>query len=77
MEKNETVCQIKQLKNDIEEILDKDIVKINKNNNSDDQQNNTEDSKNIPEKINEEVYDEKIKDVIPENKFTNYYEQNE
>ena len=79
LENNETVKQIKQLKNDIEEILSKDIVKINKNNinNNENQQNNIEDSKNIPEKINEETYEEKIKDVIPENKFTNYYEHNE
>ena len=57
MEKNETVCQIKQLKNDIKEILDKDIVKINKESNNS-QQNNVDDSKKIPEKINEEVYEE-------------------
>ena len=88
MEKNETVCKIKQLKSDIEETLSKNVININnrqnndndntnENNNSSNPQKIIEDNKNIHEKINEEVYEEKIKDVIPENKFTNYYEYNE
>ena len=80
LEKNETYTQIKQLQNDIEEILTTNVFDINKNDKKDNNNvNNNEDidKKNIQEKINEEICEEKIKDVIPENKFTNYYEDND
>ena len=81
LEKDETFTKIKQLQKDIKDLLktNNNNISINKkiNKNYKKENINDDNNTNIPEKINEETSEVKIKDVIPENKFTNYYEDNE
>ena len=64
LKNNETFAEIKELKNDIVDTLNKDILNLNKNNidnNNINQQeiNNFDNNKNIDEKISEDINDDK------------------